>query len=96
METYMLYKQFAKPKDVNHPKQEAVDFWMELMVQACKPTVSTARCPVRPLLFSVLNITTLKAPIYIHCEIVWHKKELEVRDQQYTVCEHSDATQINV
>uniref|UniRef100_A0A8C2CS65 mitogen-activated protein kinase kinase kinase n=1 Tax=Cyprinus carpio TaxID=7962 RepID=A0A8C2CS65_CYPCA len=31
---------------VVHPKQETVDFWMELMVQACKPTVSTARCPV--------------------------------------------------
>uniref|UniRef100_A0A672PRM9 mitogen-activated protein kinase kinase kinase n=1 Tax=Sinocyclocheilus grahami TaxID=75366 RepID=A0A672PRM9_SINGR len=46
METYMLYKQFAKPRDVSHPKRETVDFWMELMVQACKPTVSTARCPV--------------------------------------------------
>uniref|UniRef100_A0A8C1T3T7 mitogen-activated protein kinase kinase kinase n=1 Tax=Cyprinus carpio TaxID=7962 RepID=A0A8C1T3T7_CYPCA len=46
METYILYKQFAKPPDVSHPKQETVDFWMELMVQACKPTVSTARCPV--------------------------------------------------
>uniref|UniRef100_A0A8C1T2B9 mitogen-activated protein kinase kinase kinase n=1 Tax=Cyprinus carpio TaxID=7962 RepID=A0A8C1T2B9_CYPCA len=46
METYILYKQFAKPRDVSHPKQETVDFWMELMVQACKPTVSTARCPV--------------------------------------------------
>uniref|UniRef100_A0A8C2CL25 mitogen-activated protein kinase kinase kinase n=1 Tax=Cyprinus carpio TaxID=7962 RepID=A0A8C2CL25_CYPCA len=46
METYILYKQFAKPRYVSHPKQETVDFWMELMVQACKPTVSTARCPV--------------------------------------------------
>ncbi|XP_043116424.1 mitogen-activated protein kinase kinase kinase 5 isoform X2 [Puntigrus tetrazona] len=46
METYILYKQFAKPREVSYPKQEAVDFWMELMVQACKPTVSTARCPV--------------------------------------------------
>lgn len=46
METYILYKQFTKPKDANHPKQETVDFWMELMVQACKPTVSTAHCPV--------------------------------------------------
>lgn len=46
METYILYKQFAKPREVNHPKQETADFWMELMVQACKPTVSTARCPV--------------------------------------------------
>ncbi|KAL0171677.1 hypothetical protein M9458_031988, partial [Cirrhinus mrigala] len=45
METYILYKQFAKPREVSHPKQETVDFWMELMVQACKPTVSTARCP---------------------------------------------------
>ncbi|KAF4102980.1 mitogen-activated protein kinase kinase kinase 5 [Onychostoma macrolepis] len=46
METYILYKQFAKPRNISHPKQESVDFWMELMVQACKPTVSTARCPV--------------------------------------------------
>ncbi|KAG9276432.1 mitogen-activated protein kinase kinase kinase 5-like [Astyanax mexicanus] len=46
METYILYKQFAKPPEVRHPKQDMVDFWMELMVQACKPTVSTARCPV--------------------------------------------------
>uniref|UniRef100_A0A8C1T312 mitogen-activated protein kinase kinase kinase n=1 Tax=Cyprinus carpio TaxID=7962 RepID=A0A8C1T312_CYPCA len=58
METYILYKQFAKPRDVSHPKQETVDFWMELMVQACKPTVSTARCPVRLLLFSLLIGTT--------------------------------------
>ncbi|XP_062395311.1 mitogen-activated protein kinase kinase kinase 5 [Sardina pilchardus] len=46
METFILYKQFSKPPEVRHPKQETVDFWMELMVQACKPTVSTARCPV--------------------------------------------------
>ncbi|XP_052000607.1 mitogen-activated protein kinase kinase kinase 5-like [Xyrauchen texanus] len=46
METYILYKQFAKQRDGNSPKQATVDFWMELMVQACKPTVSTARCPV--------------------------------------------------
>ncbi|KAG7336155.1 hypothetical protein KOW79_000848 [Hemibagrus wyckioides] len=46
METYILYKQFAKPPEVTHPKQEIVDFWMELHVQACKPTLSTARCPV--------------------------------------------------
>ncbi|XP_053488227.1 mitogen-activated protein kinase kinase kinase 5 isoform X1 [Ictalurus furcatus] len=46
METYILYKQFAKPPEVKHPKQEIVDFWMELHVQACKPTLSTARCPV--------------------------------------------------
>uniref|UniRef100_A0A673I641 mitogen-activated protein kinase kinase kinase n=1 Tax=Sinocyclocheilus rhinocerous TaxID=307959 RepID=A0A673I641_9TELE len=59
METYILYKQFAKPRDVSHPKRETVDFWMELMVQACKPTVSTARCPVRLILFSFLISTTL-------------------------------------
>lgn len=47
METYILYKQFAKPPEVKHSKQEIVDFWMELHVQACKPTLSTARCPVR-------------------------------------------------
>uniref|UniRef100_A0A4W4EMH6 mitogen-activated protein kinase kinase kinase n=1 Tax=Electrophorus electricus TaxID=8005 RepID=A0A4W4EMH6_ELEEL len=41
METYILYKQFTRPPEVKHPKQEMVDFWMELMVQACKPTIST-------------------------------------------------------
>ncbi|KAB5586332.1 hypothetical protein PHYPO_G00000380 [Pangasianodon hypophthalmus] len=46
METYILYKQFAKPLVVKHPKQEIVDFWMELHMQACKPTLSTAHCPV--------------------------------------------------
>uniref|UniRef100_UPI003AAD996C mitogen-activated protein kinase kinase kinase 5 n=1 Tax=Centroberyx gerrardi TaxID=166262 RepID=UPI003AAD996C len=46
METYILYRQFAKPPEVRSPKQETVDFWMELLLQACKPTVSTDRCPV--------------------------------------------------
>lgn len=60
METYILYKQFAKPRDVIHPKQETVDFWMELMVQACKPTVSTARCPVL-----ILELTKVFQPSII-------------------------------
>ncbi|KAI1894862.1 hypothetical protein AGOR_G00120120 [Albula goreensis] len=46
METYIMYRQFAKLPEVKRPKQETVDFWMELMLQTCKPTVSTARCPV--------------------------------------------------
>uniref|UniRef100_A0AAY4D5F5 mitogen-activated protein kinase kinase kinase n=1 Tax=Denticeps clupeoides TaxID=299321 RepID=A0AAY4D5F5_9TELE len=46
VETYILYKKFVKPPELKHPKQETVDFWMELMMQTCKPTVSTARCPV--------------------------------------------------
>uniref|UniRef100_A0A672LHI7 mitogen-activated protein kinase kinase kinase n=1 Tax=Sinocyclocheilus grahami TaxID=75366 RepID=A0A672LHI7_SINGR len=60
METYILYKQFAKPRDVSHPKQQTVDFWMELMVQACKPTVSTARCPVL-----ILELTKVFQPSII-------------------------------
>uniref|UniRef100_A0A4W5Q4P1 mitogen-activated protein kinase kinase kinase n=1 Tax=Hucho hucho TaxID=62062 RepID=A0A4W5Q4P1_9TELE len=48
METFILYHQFTKPPEVKPTKQETVDFWMELMLQACKPTVSTDRCPVRP------------------------------------------------
>uniref|UniRef100_A0A8C7M4P0 mitogen-activated protein kinase kinase kinase n=1 Tax=Oncorhynchus kisutch TaxID=8019 RepID=A0A8C7M4P0_ONCKI len=48
METFILYRQFTKPPEVKMSKQETVDFWMELMLQACKPTVSTDRCPVRP------------------------------------------------
>ncbi|XP_041649487.1 mitogen-activated protein kinase kinase kinase 5 [Cheilinus undulatus] len=46
METFILYRQFAKPPEVKSPKQETVDFWMELLLQTCKPTVSTDRCPV--------------------------------------------------
>lgn len=46
METFILYRQFAKPPEVKAPKQDTVDFWMELLLQACKPTNSTARCPV--------------------------------------------------
>ncbi|KAJ8405064.1 hypothetical protein AAFF_G00329850 [Aldrovandia affinis] len=46
METYIMYRQFAKLPEVKRPKQETVEFWMELMLQTCKPTVSTARCPV--------------------------------------------------
>ncbi|XP_035264795.1 mitogen-activated protein kinase kinase kinase 5 isoform X2 [Anguilla anguilla] len=46
METYLIYRQFSKPPEVQRPKQEMVDFWMELMLQTCKPTLSTARCPV--------------------------------------------------
>ncbi|XP_074540112.1 mitogen-activated protein kinase kinase kinase 5 [Halichoeres trimaculatus] len=46
METFILYRQFAKPPEVKSPKQDTVDFWMELLLQTCKPTVSTDRCPV--------------------------------------------------
>ncbi|XP_072249938.1 mitogen-activated protein kinase kinase kinase 5 [Leuresthes tenuis] len=46
METYILYRQFAKLPEVRSPKQDTVDFWMELLLQTCKPTVSTDRCPV--------------------------------------------------
>ncbi|XP_015230026.1 PREDICTED: mitogen-activated protein kinase kinase kinase 5-like [Cyprinodon variegatus] len=46
METYILYRQFAKPPEVRSPKQDTVDFWMELLLQSCKPTISTNRCPV--------------------------------------------------
>ncbi|XP_030213885.1 mitogen-activated protein kinase kinase kinase 5 isoform X1 [Gadus morhua] len=46
METYIIYRQFAKPPQLRSPKQDTVNFWMELHLQACKPTVSTDRCPV--------------------------------------------------
>ncbi|CAL8288447.1 unnamed protein product [Merluccius merluccius] len=46
METYIIYRQFAKLPEVRSPKQDTVNFWMELHLQACKPTVSTDRCPV--------------------------------------------------
>lgn len=46
METYILYRQFAKLPEVRTPKEEAMDFWMELLLQTCKPTISKDRCPV--------------------------------------------------
>ncbi|XP_017279278.1 mitogen-activated protein kinase kinase kinase 5 [Kryptolebias marmoratus] len=46
METYILYRQCSKPPEVRSPKQDTVDFWMELLLQSCKPTISTNRCPV--------------------------------------------------
>ncbi|KAJ3597248.1 hypothetical protein NHX12_000776, partial [Muraenolepis orangiensis] len=46
METYIIYRQFAKLPQVRSPKQDTMNFWMELHLQACKPTVSTDRCPV--------------------------------------------------
>ncbi|CAL8249068.1 unnamed protein product [Lota lota] len=46
METYIIYRQFAKLPELRSPKQDTVNFWMELHLQACKPTVSTDRCPV--------------------------------------------------
>lgn len=47
METFILYRQFAKLPEVKYPKQDTVDLWMELLLQTYKPTVSTDRCPVR-------------------------------------------------
>ncbi|XP_061530038.1 mitogen-activated protein kinase kinase kinase 5 isoform X1 [Phycodurus eques] len=46
METYVLYRQFAKPPEVRSPKQDTVDFWMELLSQYCQPNISTDCCPV--------------------------------------------------
>ncbi|XP_068179950.1 mitogen-activated protein kinase kinase kinase 5 isoform X2 [Antennarius striatus] len=46
METFILYRQFAKQPEVKSPKQQIMDFWMELLLQTCKPTVSTDHCPV--------------------------------------------------
>uniref|UniRef100_A0A8C6WY45 mitogen-activated protein kinase kinase kinase n=1 Tax=Neogobius melanostomus TaxID=47308 RepID=A0A8C6WY45_9GOBI len=46
METYILYRQFAKLPEVRTPKEETMDLWMELLLQICKPTISKDRCPV--------------------------------------------------
>ncbi|XP_074509182.1 mitogen-activated protein kinase kinase kinase 5 isoform X2 [Sebastes fasciatus] len=46
METYILYRQFAKLPEVKSLKQDTMDFWMELLLQTCKPTTSSGRCPV--------------------------------------------------
>lgn len=47
METFILFRRFAKLPEVKSPKQETMDFWMELLLQMYKPTASTACCPVR-------------------------------------------------
>uniref|UniRef100_A0A8C7XL75 mitogen-activated protein kinase kinase kinase n=1 Tax=Oryzias sinensis TaxID=183150 RepID=A0A8C7XL75_9TELE len=36
METYTLYRQFAKLPETRSPKQDTVDFWMELLLQSSK------------------------------------------------------------
>ncbi|XP_029359416.1 mitogen-activated protein kinase kinase kinase 5 [Echeneis naucrates] len=46
METYILYRRFSKPPEMVSPKQETMDLWMELLLQSCKPTQCTDRCPV--------------------------------------------------
>ncbi|XP_072317039.1 mitogen-activated protein kinase kinase kinase 5 [Eucyclogobius newberryi] len=46
METFILYREFAKLPEVRSPKEETMDFWMELLLQTCKPTISKDRCPV--------------------------------------------------
>uniref|UniRef100_A0A8C7XL34 mitogen-activated protein kinase kinase kinase n=1 Tax=Oryzias sinensis TaxID=183150 RepID=A0A8C7XL34_9TELE len=46
METYTLYRQFAKLPETRSPKQDTVDFWMELLLQSSKPTISTDCYPV--------------------------------------------------
>uniref|UniRef100_A0A3B3CKV9 mitogen-activated protein kinase kinase kinase n=1 Tax=Oryzias melastigma TaxID=30732 RepID=A0A3B3CKV9_ORYME len=46
METYTLYRQFAKLPEARSPKQDTVDFWVELLLESSKTTVSTDRCPV--------------------------------------------------
>ncbi|XP_041843395.1 mitogen-activated protein kinase kinase kinase 5 [Melanotaenia boesemani] len=54
METYILYRQFVKLPEVISPKHETVNFWMELLLQACKPTISTDHCPV--LILELSNV----------------------------------------
>nr|XP_015204274.1 PREDICTED: mitogen-activated protein kinase kinase kinase 6 isoform X2 [Lepisosteus oculatus] len=46
METYLMFKQFSHPPEEKSPSQEIVDFWMNFLLQACKPSVKTTRCPV--------------------------------------------------
>ncbi|KAL6109739.1 map3k6 [Pungitius sinensis] len=46
METYILYRQFAKLPEVKSAKQDTMDFWMDLLLQTCRPTDFTGRCPV--------------------------------------------------
>lgn len=65
METFILYRQFAKPPEVRSPKQDTVDLWMELLLQACKPTVSTDRCPVRQHAIVTIYLGLIKNFIYM-------------------------------
>uniref|UniRef100_A0AAV2MA94 Protein kinase domain-containing protein n=1 Tax=Knipowitschia caucasica TaxID=637954 RepID=A0AAV2MA94_KNICA len=46
METFILYRQFAKLPEVRSPKEETMDFWMELLLETCKPTITKDHCPV--------------------------------------------------
>ncbi|XP_072572359.1 mitogen-activated protein kinase kinase kinase 5 isoform X1 [Paramormyrops kingsleyae] len=44
METYIIYRNFVKCHTTKPPPHELVNFWMELLLQACKPTVCPPCC----------------------------------------------------
>uniref|UniRef100_H3B611 mitogen-activated protein kinase kinase kinase n=1 Tax=Latimeria chalumnae TaxID=7897 RepID=H3B611_LATCH len=46
METVLLYKHFKKETERPSPKQDLINFWMEFLLEACKPALSKAQCPV--------------------------------------------------
>ena len=48
VETILIYQHFKKPSgEQPPPKQELVDFWMDILVEATNKDVSSVRFPVR-------------------------------------------------
>uniref|UniRef100_A0A3P8YP31 mitogen-activated protein kinase kinase kinase n=1 Tax=Esox lucius TaxID=8010 RepID=A0A3P8YP31_ESOLU len=93
METFVLYRQFTKSPEVKLPRQEAVDFWMELMLQACKPTVSTDRCPVRYTTLLSLKCCVAPNPLFNICDRLSASK-FDERSCFLYVLENSDDFQL--
>ncbi|TRY59171.1 hypothetical protein DNTS_032419 [Danionella cerebrum] len=61
VETILIYKHFTKPtSDLQAPKQELVDFWMDFMVEATKTDVTSVRFPVL-----ILEPTKVYQPSYL-------------------------------
>ncbi|XP_028675568.2 mitogen-activated protein kinase kinase kinase 5 isoform X1 [Erpetoichthys calabaricus] len=59
-ETYYLYKQFAKVPQDNFPKQDLFEFWMNLLFEACKPTLTEKPWPIL-----ILEPTKIFQPSYL-------------------------------
>ncbi|XP_039595841.1 mitogen-activated protein kinase kinase kinase 5 isoform X2 [Polypterus senegalus] len=59
-ETYYLYKQFAKVPQDNFSKQDLFEFWMNLLFETCKPTLTEKPWPIL-----ILEPTKIFQPSYL-------------------------------
>ncbi|KAG2460834.1 M3K5 kinase, partial [Polypterus senegalus] len=87
-ETYYLYKQFAKVPQDNFSKQDLFEFWMNLLFETCKPTLTEKPWPIL-----ILEPTKIFQPSYLSVsnedkEIgtvkLWHISSQDKYDYEYT------------